>query len=101
MQENKEQSDVFEVGKQYFVRTVTYHAIGVCVEVRETRFNEFVLLDKAMWVADSGVLTQALKEGIHKQPSAELEVFPGILNINISAISDFVEYLPEIELKQK
>jgi hypothetical protein len=90
-------SDLFEEGKKYFVRTVTYHAVGICKEIREG----FLLLDEAMWVADSGRLSDALKEGFNKIDSSELEPFNGILHININSIVDFVEYKPKLIVIQK
>ena len=96
--EEKSSSDsLFEIGEKYFIRTVTYHAIGKCVDI----VDGFVFLDEAMWVADSGRLSNALKEGMDKQSSAELEVFPSTLRINISSIVDFTEYEPKIILLQK
>ena len=47
----------FEVGANYFIRTVTHHLTGKLVEVYPT---ELVLIDAA-WIADDGKLCQALK----------------------------------------
>lgn len=58
----------FEIGKNYFVRTVTHHHTGKLVEVTPT---ELVLTDAA-WIADDGRLTDALKTGNFN----EVEMFP-------------------------
>ena len=47
----------FEVGKNYFIRTVTHHLTGKLIEVYPT---ELVLVDAA-WIADDGRLSTALK----------------------------------------
>ena len=58
----------FEVGKNYFIRTVTHHHTGKLVEVTP---GELVLTDAA-WIADDGRLTDALKTGNFN----EVEMFP-------------------------
>lgn len=88
---------IFKIGEQYFIRTVTYHAVGVCIDITDG----FVVLSNAMWVADSGRLSNALNEGIEKQSQSELEPYPGNLNININSIVDFTIYSPKIILLQK
>ena len=49
----------FEIGKSYFIRTVTYHLTGRLVAVD----GEFLILESAAWIADSGRFMQALQEG--------------------------------------
>jgi hypothetical protein len=58
----------FEVGKNYFIRTVTHHHTGRLVEVT----NQELVLTDAAWIADDGRLTDALKTGIFN----EVEMFP-------------------------
>jgi len=95
---NDEQTKaLFTLNEKYFIRTVTYHAVGRCVDVVEG----FIFLDDAMWVADSGILSPALKDGFEKQPNSELEPIGSILHVNINSIVDFVVYSPEIVLAQK
>ena len=55
----------FEVGKQYFIRTVTYHLTGKLVEIK----GKFLLFEQAAWIADSGRFTDSMKKGIDKQDS--------------------------------
>ena len=62
------QGHPFEIGKNYFIRTVTHHLTGKLIEVYPT---ELVLLDGA-WIADDGRLADALKTG----DFAEVEPFP-------------------------
>ena len=49
----------FEVGKSYFIRTVTYHLIG---KVKSTT-GKFLTLEKASWIGDSGRFHNAIMEG--------------------------------------
>ena len=48
------------IGKKFFFRQVTYHAIGKVVKI----FGDVIQLEDACWVADSGEFTKALKEGV-------------------------------------
>ena len=89
--------ELFVTGKQYFIRTVTFHALGVCKDI----IDGFILLDNAMMVMYSGRLGDALKNGIDKQESSELEPINGILHININSIVDFTEYSPKLIVIQK
>ena len=61
-------SHPFEIGKNYFIRTVTHHLTGKLIEVWPT---ELVLVDAA-WIADDGRLSDSLKS----ETFAEVEPFP-------------------------
>jgi hypothetical protein len=61
-------SNPFEIGKNYFIRTVTHHLTGKLIEVYPT---ELVLVDAA-WIADDGRLADALKS----EEFSEVEPFP-------------------------
>lgn len=47
----------FEVGKAYFIRSVTHHYLGVVEEIHEL----CVVLKKAVWVADDGRFNQLMR----------------------------------------
>jgi hypothetical protein len=49
----------FELGKAYFIRTVSYHLTGRLVAID----GQFLILEQAAWIADSGRFTQALRDG--------------------------------------
>jgi hypothetical protein len=53
------QSHPYEVGKNYFIQTVTHYYTGKLVEVLP---HELVLEDAA-WIADTGRFEQFIKEG--------------------------------------
>ncbi len=58
----------FEVGENYFIRTVTHHHTGKLVSVTPTE----LVLENAAWIADDGRLTDSLKTGNF----SEVEMFP-------------------------
>ena len=58
----------WQIGKNYFIRTVTHHHTGRLVQVTQ---HELVL-EGAAWIADDGRLTDALKNCEFN----EVEMFP-------------------------
>ena len=58
----------FEIGENYFIRTVTHHHTGKLVAVTTGE----LVLENAAWIADDGRLTEALKTGNF----SEVEMFP-------------------------
>ncbi len=80
------------VGKKFFFRTVTYHLVGLVTKV----MGNFLILENASWIADSGRFIQALK-------NAELkEVEPcGVAFINLETVTDFFPWKHELPKEQK
>lgn len=58
----------FEIGANYFIRTVTHHYTGKLIAVHAT---ELVLIDVA-WIADDGRFMQAISSGSF----SEVEPYP-------------------------
>ena len=58
----------WEVGENYFVRTVTHHLLGTLVKVSS---QELVLTD-CSWIADDGRFSEMLSSGV----ANEVEPFP-------------------------
>jgi len=86
------QSELVEVGKCYFFRTVTYHTVGKVVSV----IGNFIKLEDASWIADSGRFSDAIKKGTLN------EVEPvGECNINLDTVVDFFPWIHELPTKQK
>ena len=81
------------IGKNVFVRTVTYHQIGKLVSYD----GKFIALKDASWIADSGRWADALSKGT----LSEVEPFPeGIILVNAEAIVDVCEWkhaLPRVQ----
>lgn len=58
--ESENNSDCpFEIGEAYFIRTVTYHVLGRLKAIK----GNFLVLDEASWVADSGRFSVAFEKG--------------------------------------
>lgn len=76
----------YEVGKKYFIRTVTHHYVGELVQVTE---QELVLV-KASWIPDDGRFHEAFIKGDFK----EIEPYPADNRVMIGrgAICDATEW---------
>ncbi len=83
----------FEIGKTYFIRTVTMNHIGILKKVYD---NELVLSD-CSWIADSGRFHDALKSGNLN----EIEPFIDDVIIGRNSIIDMTHYRHEVPKCQK
>lgn len=71
----------WQIGKNYFIRTVTHHYTGVLAEVHAME----LVLTEAAWIADDGRFMQAVASGQFN----EVEPFPdGPVIIGRGAILD-------------
>lgn len=70
---------LFRVGEKMLFRTVTYHVLGRIT----ARDGDFVALQDASWVADSGRFHEALENGT----LSEVE-YAGVAYVNLSAVTD-------------
>jgi len=69
----------FEIGEAYLIRTVTYHILGKVESIK----GNFLVLNEASWVADSGRFNEAIGKGTLN----EIE-FVGNAIVSINAIAD-------------
>jgi hypothetical protein len=53
----------FEVGKAYFIRSVTMYYTGRITRITDTD----IVLDEAAWIADTGRFATALKTGVFNE----------------------------------
>ena len=82
----------FEIGKKYFIRTVTYHLVGKVTGIT----GKFVHMKDASWVADSGRFMNAIKEGNLD------EVEPvGNVTFNSMSIIDVFDWKHDLPKEQK
>jgi hypothetical protein len=92
----KEKENAFapwQIGQNYFIRTVTHHYTGKLAEVHQL---ELVLTDVA-WIADDGRFMQALAKGEFN----EVEPYPdGPVIIGRGAILD-ASIIPAVPRSQK
>jgi len=84
----------FNVGGNYFIRTVTHHLTGQLDAVHATE----LVLSKAAWIADDGRFADAMKTG----EFAEVEPFPAERSVIVGrgSIIDAVE-IPALPAVQK
>lgn len=77
----------YNIGANYFLRTVTHHHTGKLVQVTAQE----LVLENAAWIADDGRLTEALKTGSFN----EVEMFPANSRVIIGrgSIIDAVELI--------
>lgn len=84
----------FQVGERVFVRTVTYHTVGLITAIG----GGFLTLKNASWVADSGRFMNALRDGT----LSEVEpIVHGTVRIAITSIVDVFEWQHSLDLAQK
>lgn len=91
-----EQTDIKDyddlIGKNWFLRTVTYHCVGHVI----ARVGDFLEMENASWVADSGRFTQAITKGVLS------EVEPvGRYFVNLKAVCDFFPWKHDLPKEQK
>lgn len=87
-------SSPYNIGKNYFVRTVTHHHAGRLVAVTAQE----LVFENASWIADDGRLTEALAKSEFK----EVEMFPSGSRVIVgrAAVIDAVE-ITSIPTSQK
>ena len=88
----------FQIGKQYFIRTGTYHSMGKLKAVKW----KFLVLDDASWIPDSGRFTQFLERGeLNEVEPIRCGSANRIMFINIDFIADAFEWNHPLPDKQK
>ena len=83
----------FEIGQAYFIRTVTYFATGRVKDI----VGQFLVLDEAAWIADTGRFSDALAKGVMD----EVEPIGGEMFINTSSITDAFPWKHTLPKEQK
>ena len=81
----KEKHPFYSVGKAYFIRTATYHQVGLLTAMTETE----LILTRASWIADSGRFTQAIADGTYSE--VEPWPAPSAVLVNRAAVIDAVQ----------
>lgn len=83
----------FQVGKAYFIRTVTYFCTGRVVDI----VGQFLVLEEAAWIADTGRFSDALAKGVMD----EVEPIEGQMFVNTSSITDAFPWKHKLPKDQK
>jgi hypothetical protein len=83
----------FKVGDAYFIRTVTYFATGRVKAI----VGNFLVLDEAAWIADTGRFTNAIREGVFDEVEpVEVDMF-----VNLNSITDAFDFNHPLPREQK
>jgi hypothetical protein len=90
-------SHPFEIGKNYFIRTVTMAHVGKL----EAVYDDILVLSNASWVADCGRLSEAMKSGLESVDASELEPFVNNILVGRGALIDMTVYNFPLPSKQK
>ena len=83
----------FQVGSNYFIRTVTYFSTGKVKAV----VGQFLVLEEAAWIADTGRFMQAIMEG----KLSEVEPVMVDMFINLNSITDAFVWKHKLPREQK
>jgi len=83
----------FEIGKAYFIRTVTYFATGKVKAI----VGQFLVLDEAAWIADTGRFRDAIVKGVLN----EVEPVDGDMYLNVQSITDAFPWTHKLPREQK
>ena len=83
----------FKVGANYFIRTVTYFATGKVKAI----VGQFIVLEEAAWIADTGRFMQAIMEGkLNEVEPVSVDMF-----INLNSITDAFVWKHKLPREQK
>jgi hypothetical protein len=83
----------FQVGSAYFIRTVTYFATGRVKAI----VGQFLVLDDAAWIADTGRFMEAIMEGkLNEVEPVSVDMF-----INLNSITDAFQWKHKLPREQK
>lgn len=74
----------FEVGKNYFIRSVTHYYTGRLTDI----VGEWLVLDEASWIADTGRFHDFLKDG----KCNEYESFISPVYVPMGSVIDITEW---------
>ena len=83
----------FQVGKAYFIRTVTYFATGRVKAI----VGQFLVLEEAAWIADTGRFSDAMAKGV----MSEVEPVEVTMYLNMNSITDAFDWNKPLPDKQK
>lgn len=84
---------LWEIGKNYLIRTVTMIQLGKLEKVTDKE----LLLSNACWVADTGRFNESLEKGTLK----EVEMFQRNVIVGRGGIIDATEWLAELPKNSK
>jgi hypothetical protein len=87
-------NEIFEIGKSYLVRTVTFTYTGKLIN----QDKKFLVFRSAAWIPDTGRLHDTLKDGSNID---EVEPYVNDLIVSKGAIVDATIWQHDLPVKQK
>ena len=93
VKECKDKKSPFEVGKKYFIRTVTMYYTGELKKI----YDDYLILKDAAWIADTARFHDFLKDG----KTNEVEPFIKDVIIQTGTIVDVTEWQHDLPREQK
>lgn len=87
----------FEIGENYFIRTVTMSHVGKLKAV----YGDILVFSDASWVADCGRLNDMVRGGLEAISSSEVEPFVNDIYVGRGALIDMTKYNFPLPNKQK
>jgi hypothetical protein len=88
----KKNAGMLKIGFSYFFRTVTYHIVGKM----KAQHKNFVELESASWIADSGRFADFLKNGTPSEVEPVGQVF-----VNLDTVTEIFPYKHQLPTEQK
>lgn len=88
-----EKKSPVEIGKAYLFRTVTHIEVGRVISV----CGDFVTLEDASWIADTGRYHDCLVKGVFN----EVEPYPETSTVNMGALINFAPWPHALPKDQK
>jgi hypothetical protein len=88
-----EKKSPVEIGKAYLFRTVTHIEVGRVKSI----CGDFVILQDASWIADTGRYHNCLKDGVFN----EVEPYPDTTTVNMAALINFAPWPHDLPKEQK
>lgn len=82
------EDSVWELGKNYLIRTVTMIQLGTLIDITDKE----LVLSNACWVADTGRFNEALKNG----KLNEVEMFQRNVIVGRGGLIDATEWIHEL-----
>ena len=86
-------SSPFKAGEAYLFRTVTHIEVGRVKEVK----GQFVILEDASWIADTGRYHDCLRDGSF----SEVEPYPLYTGVNTQSLINFAPWPHALPTEQK
>lgn len=90
---NANKETPFKKGDNYLIRTVTHIDVGHVVDV----CGDFLVLEQASWIADTGRYHDCLKKGAFN----EVEPYPTSVYVNMSSVIDAAPWEHHLPTEQK